>query len=127
MTQKYLGLQLGFPDKSADVRMAQYETGSRTPKAGITVSETDGELSLKTNADKGKDATEVIRILAAWNEQKTKLETGEIDKETYDQWRYHHPKFDTTSGWVKVPERYNVRHLQRSPETRLRKKTTKSP
>lgn len=32
MTQKYLGLQLGFPDKSADVRMAQYETGSRTPK-----------------------------------------------------------------------------------------------
>ena len=36
MTQKYLGLQLGFPDKSADVRMAQYETGSRTPKADIT-------------------------------------------------------------------------------------------
>ena len=36
MTQKYLGLQLGFPDNSADVRMAQYETGSRTPKADIT-------------------------------------------------------------------------------------------
>lgn len=36
MTQKYLGLQLGFPDKSADVRMAQYETGSRTPKADLT-------------------------------------------------------------------------------------------
>ena len=140
MTQKYLGLQLGFPDKYADVRMAQYETGSRTPKAditaalaqvldvapealnvpdidsyiglahtffvlediyGITVSEADGELCLKVNADKGKDAAEVIRMLAAWNEQKAKLDLGEIDKETYDQWRY--PKFDTTGGWVKVP------------------------
>lgn len=142
MTQKYLGLQLGFPDKSADVRMAQYETGSRTPKAditatlaqvldvapealnvpdidsyiglahtffalediyGITVSEADGELCLKVNADKGKDAAEIIRMLAAWNEQKAKLDADEIDKETYDQWRYHYPKFDTTGGWVKVP------------------------
>ena len=36
MTQKYLGLALGFPEKSADVRLAQYETGSRTPKADLT-------------------------------------------------------------------------------------------
>ncbi len=33
MTQKALGIAVGFPEKSADVRMAQYETGSRTPKA----------------------------------------------------------------------------------------------
>ena len=25
MTQKYLGMALGFPEKSADVRLAQYE------------------------------------------------------------------------------------------------------
>ena len=31
MTQKYLGMALGFPEKSADVRLAQYENGSRTP------------------------------------------------------------------------------------------------
>ena len=37
MTQKYLGMALGFPEKSADVRLAQYETGSRTPKADLTV------------------------------------------------------------------------------------------
>ena len=36
MTQKYLGMALGFPEKSADVRLAQYETGSRTPKAELT-------------------------------------------------------------------------------------------
>ena len=36
MTQKYLGIVLGFPEKSADVRLAQYETGTRTPKADLT-------------------------------------------------------------------------------------------
>ena len=36
MTQKYLGMALGFPEKSADVRLAQYETGTRTPKADMT-------------------------------------------------------------------------------------------
>lgn len=36
MTQKYLGMAVGFPEKSADVRMAQYESGTRTPKADLT-------------------------------------------------------------------------------------------
>ena len=36
MTQKYLGTAVGFPEKSADVRLAQYETGTRTPKADLT-------------------------------------------------------------------------------------------
>ena len=34
--QKNLGQVVGFPERSADVRMAQYETGSRTPKADLT-------------------------------------------------------------------------------------------
>ncbi len=36
MTQKYLGMAVGFPESSADVRLAQYETGTRTPKADLT-------------------------------------------------------------------------------------------
>ena len=36
MTQKYLGMQVGFPEKTADIRMAQYESSSRTPKADLT-------------------------------------------------------------------------------------------
>ena len=36
MTQKFLGMSVGFPEKSADVRLAQYETGTRTPKADLT-------------------------------------------------------------------------------------------
>lgn len=36
MKLKELGLQLGFPEKSADVRMAQYESETRTSKAELT-------------------------------------------------------------------------------------------
>lgn len=32
MTQKRLGASIGFAEKTADVRMAQYESGTRTPK-----------------------------------------------------------------------------------------------
>ena len=142
MTQKYLGTAVGFPERSADVRLAQYETGSRKPKAdltaalaqaldvtpqaldvpdidsyiglmhtlftlediyGLTVSETDGEVCLKVNKNKGKDAAELLKMLYAWKEQADKLNAKEIDKEQYDQWRYHYPKYDTTQLWAKVP------------------------
>lgn len=36
MTQKWLGATIGFPEKTADIRMAQYESGTRTPKADLT-------------------------------------------------------------------------------------------
>ena len=36
VTQKYLGIQIGFSEKTADIRLAQYESGSRTPKADVT-------------------------------------------------------------------------------------------
>ena len=36
MTQKYLGTIVGFPERSADVRLAQYETGTRKPKSELT-------------------------------------------------------------------------------------------
>ena len=38
MTQKYLGMLVGFPEKTADIRMAQYEAGTRTPKEDLTKS-----------------------------------------------------------------------------------------
>lgn len=37
MTQKQLGIAVGFPEKTADIRMAQYESGSRTPKEDLIV------------------------------------------------------------------------------------------
>ena len=35
MTQKYLGLLLGFSEKTADIRVAQYETDVRKPKEDL--------------------------------------------------------------------------------------------
>ena len=144
MTQKYLGMLVGFPEKSVDVRLAQYETGSRKPKAdltatlaqaldvapqaldipdidsyiglmhtlfslediyGLIVSEADGEVCLKVNKDKSKDAAELLQMLTAWQEQAVKLSAEEISREDYDQWRYNYPKFDTTQHWAKVPSK----------------------
>ena len=34
-TQKYLGMSVGFPEKTADVRIAQYESGRREPKESL--------------------------------------------------------------------------------------------
>ena len=118
MTQKYLGMSLGFPEKSADVRLAQYETGSRTPKAdltaalaqvldvsphalsvpdidsyvglmhtlftlednyGLKIGEMDGEVCLKVDVRKNKDAAQLHEMLWTWWEQAAhKLEAGEI-------------------------------------------------
>lgn len=142
MTQKYLGTLIGFPEKSADVRLAQYETGTRTPKAdltaalaqaldvapqalavpdidsqiglmhtlftledvyGITIGEIDGEVCLRINKDKGHTAYDLLKMLAAWQEQSAKLAAGEISQEDYDKWRYYYPKYDTTQIWAKVP------------------------
>ena len=36
MTQKQIGIAVGFPEKTADIRVAQYESGSRSPKEDLT-------------------------------------------------------------------------------------------
>lgn len=43
MTQKYLGMATGFPEKNADVRMAQYESGTRTPKSDLADKRNGGQ------------------------------------------------------------------------------------
>ncbi|MCI6825311.1 MAG: helix-turn-helix domain-containing protein [Ruminococcus bromii] len=142
MTQKYLGTVVGFPEKTADIRMAQYESGSRTPKAdlteslagvlgvsplalsvpdidsylglmhtlfaledryGLTIEKGENGVSMRVDPRKGKDATELSKMLNAWAEQAEKYHNGEISREDYDKWRYNYPKYDENSGYVKVP------------------------
>ena len=45
MTQKSLGTAVGFDERNADIRMAQYESGTRTPKEKIA-SELAGVLEV---------------------------------------------------------------------------------
>ncbi len=49
MTQKQLGEVLGFLGKTSDVRMAQYESESRTPKHDL-VKEMAGIFDVSTHA-----------------------------------------------------------------------------
>ena len=142
MTQKYLGTVVGFPEKTADIRMAQYESGSRTPKAdlteslagvlgvsplalsvpdidsylglmhtlftledryGLTIEKGENGVSMRVDSRMGKDAAELSEMLNAWAEQSEKYRNGDISREDYDKWRYNYPKYDASSGFVKVP------------------------
>lgn len=35
ITQKYLSIRVGFTEKTADIRIAQYESGARTSRADL--------------------------------------------------------------------------------------------
>ena len=125
-----LGQQLGFSDMQADVRIAQYEKGARSPKEkylnaladifkvsphalavpdidsyvglmhtlfaledlyGLHIGEIDGELCLRLDKTKGTTYLSMFDMFHEWQEQSAKLESGEITKEEYDQWRYNYP------------------------------------
>lgn len=142
MTQKYLGQVVGFPEKTADIRMAQYESGSRTPKSdltnklaevfdispqalsvpdidsyiglmhtlftledryGLTIVKTENGVSMYADPRKGTDAAKLSQMLNAWAEQSKKYHNGDIKRDEYDKWRYNYPKYDETSGYVRVP------------------------
>ena len=143
MTQKWLGIAAGFPEKTADIRMAQYESGTRTPKAdltetlagvlevsplalsvpdidsdlglmhtlfaledlhGLKTDIVDGEVRLRFDKGNAADAS-FAEMISAWAERSAKYKSGKISKEDYDKWRYNYPKFDTDSGFVKVPSK----------------------
>lgn len=140
MTQKYLGQAVGFPEKSADVRLAQYETGTRTPKAdltkelaeqlavspaalnvpnidnyigllhtlfalediyGLKVDKLDGEICLRLVKRNGKFDGTLFDMLSSWQTMAEQYDTGYIDKEAYDHWRYNYPLPGKDSPWLK--------------------------
>lgn len=70
---------------------------------GLTVETGENGVSLRADPRKGKDAAELSEMLTAWAQQAEKLRNGEINREAYDKWRYNYPKYDETSGYVKVP------------------------
>lgn len=49
MTQKYLGISIGFSERTADIRMAQYENGTRTPKQDL-INTIAGQLDVSPSA-----------------------------------------------------------------------------
>ena len=49
LTQKMMGLMVGYPEKSADIRVAQYENGSRYPKDEV-IADLAGALQVHPKA-----------------------------------------------------------------------------
>ncbi len=70
---------------------------------GLKISEIDGEVCLKVDVRKNKDAARLHEMLCSWQQAAAMLEAGEISKEDYDKWRYHYPEFDKAQNYVKVP------------------------
>ena len=132
-TQKYVGKMLGFSASQADVRIAQYEKGTRSPKEkylnalaqilevsphaldvpdidsniglmhtlftledtrGLKIGEIDGELCFRLDKSTGMDYVELYDMLYQWFQQEQKLQSGEITKDQYDQWRYTYPQME---------------------------------
>lgn len=129
MTQKLLGVQIGFPEKTADIRIAQYEAGSRRPKGdaiedlaeifevspkaltvpdidstvglmhtlfaledlyGLHATTVDGEAFLFIKAAGNEKAVKLQGALLDWGNQFSKMLSGRISKDEYDQWRYNY-------------------------------------
>ena len=51
---------------------------------GLKISEMDGEVCLKVDVRKSKDAARLHEMLWTWREQAANLEAGEISQEEYD-------------------------------------------
>ena len=74
---------------------------------------------LANGIDSLTDAAELSEMLNAWAEQSEKYHNGEINREDYDKWRYNYPKYDETSGYVKVPSQQLSDALTKAFKDRL--------
>ena len=117
MTMKFLGIAAGLPENSADIRIAQYESGTRTPKADLLRKIAD-VLEVSPNALSVPDLDNVIGVMHTlfiledlynvrftpdgcisdrlkkatneWQREYDRYSNGEISKEKYDNWRYNY-------------------------------------
>lgn len=71
MTQKALGVAVGFPESSADVRIAQYESGARKPRREL-LSQLAAVLGVSPTAlavPRIKNSEELCSLLAALEDE----------------------------------------------------------
>ena len=119
MTQKELGLAVGFEEKGADNRIAQYETNYRVPKRELLDEDSPGSIRLfqlvrnpgKTGASddtavRYNDTDDwpaqppvgiyfnyglVDEFMREWLLRQQELHAGEITREEYFEWKINWP------------------------------------
>ena len=69
---------------------------------GLKIGEVDGEVVLRLDKSDYSTYSTMDKMLRAWLAEAKKLESGEITKEEYDEWRYKYPELDTHQIWAKV-------------------------
>ena len=119
MTQKYLGMRVGFPERTADIRMAQYEAGTRTPKADL-VEALAYVLDLSPQAltvpDIDTDYGLMHTLFAL--EDRRGLRIGEIDGEIClrldkSDWNKFHSMFNMWNAWRKEAAKLEAGEITR--------------
>lgn len=119
MTQKYLGMRVGFPERTADIRMAQYEAGTRTPKADLVEALAyvlDVSPQALTVPDIDTDYGLMHTLFAL--EDRRGLRIGEIDGEIClrldkSDWNKFHSMFDMWNAWRKEAAKLEVGEITR--------------
>ena len=92
MTQKWLGMAIGFDEKTADVRI--HTLFALEDIYGIQIGDINGEVCLRLDKSKGIEYLTMFDIFNAWRKESDKLKNGEITKEDYDNWRYNYPRIE---------------------------------
>lgn len=104
LTQKQLGMMVGFDEKTADVRIAQYESSTRTPKADMR-----NKLAAALNInyryfyDSHQYAAEDYMFLLFELDEYTPLELSPYDDEGVTKVNIHIPYHlvdDFLKGWM---------------------------
>ena len=119
MTQKYLGMRVGFPERTADIRMAQYEAGTRTPKADLVEALAyvlDVSPQALTVPDIDTDYGLMHTLFAL--EDRRGLRIGEIDGEIClrldkSDWNKFHSMFDMWNAWRKEAAKLEAGEITR--------------
>ena len=111
MTQKRLGMAVGFDEKTADIRMAQYESGTRSPKDKLLSDIANAlEVSPRALSVTGIDSYADLAHTLFAMEDLYGLRIGEIDGELClrldkSNTETYFPMFDIFHAWNRIATR----------------------
>lgn len=83
---------------------------------GLKIGEVDGEIVLRLDKSDYSTYASMDKMFRAWLSEAKKLESGEITKEEYDDWRYKYPELDTHQIWAKVYPQEFFDFIEKSAE-----------
>ncbi len=125
MTQKYLGIQVGFPEKTADIRMAQYESGTRTPKADLTntlaeVLEVSQQALSVPDIESGQGLMHTLFALEDLYGLKVELVDGEAVLHIESKGTEHPDTAELISAWAEQSAKYKAGEITKDEYDRWR-------